>query len=41
MFNEAAVCVEAVRALLGVSYPTKEVLVVNDGSSDETLARLA
>ena len=41
MFNEAAVGVEAVRALLGVAYPTKEVIVVNDGSTDETLGRLA
>ncbi|MGB3544314.1 glycosyltransferase family 2 protein [Rubrivirga sp.] len=40
MYNEATVCVEAVRALLAVSYPMKEILVVNDGSKDETLDRL-
>ena len=40
MYNESAVCVESVRALLGVAYPTREVLVVNDGSSDDTVARL-
>ncbi len=40
MYNEGAVCVEAVRALLGVGYPSVEVLVVNDGSKDETVARL-
>ncbi len=40
MFNEEAVCVEAVRALLGVSYPNKEILVINDGSTDATLSRL-
>ena len=40
MFNEETVCVEAVRALLGVAYPSKEVLVVNDGSTDGTVGRL-
>ncbi len=40
MYNEAAVCVEAVRALLGVDYPSKEVLVINDGSTDATAERL-
>lgn len=40
MYNEEAVCVEAVRALLGVDYPSKEILVVNDGSTDGTVARL-
>lgn len=40
MYNEEAVCVEAVRALLGVDYPSKEILVVNDGSKDGTVARL-
>ena len=41
MYNEEAVCVEAVRALLAVRYPTKEVLVIDDGSKDDTLVRLA
>lgn len=40
MYNEEAVCVEAVRALLGVDYPTKEIVVVDDGSTDRTAARL-
>ena len=40
-YNEAATCVESVRSLLGLHYPEYEVLVVNDGSKDETLARLA
>ena len=40
MYNESAVCVEAVRALLGVDYASKEILVVNDGSKDDTVARL-
>ena len=41
MYNEGVVAVEAVHALLGVEYPTKEVLVIDDGSSDDTVARLA
>ena len=41
MYNEGVVAVEAVHALLGVEYPTKEVLVIDDGSTDDTLARLA
>ncbi len=32
--------VDVVRALLGMEYPTFQVLVVNDGSTDETLPRL-
>ncbi|OZC03877.1 hypothetical protein BSZ36_13310 [Rubricoccus marinus] len=40
MYNEAMVCVEAVRALLGVDYPTKDVLVVADGCKDDTVERL-
>ncbi len=40
MYNEGVVAVEAVHALLGVAYPTKEVLVIDDGSKDDTLARL-
>jgi len=39
-YNEAVNCVESVRALLGLRYPDYEVLVVNDGSTDETLERL-
>lgn len=40
MYNEGVVAVEAVHALLGVEYPTKEVLVIDDGSTDDTVARL-
>ncbi|PAP77094.1 glycosyltransferase family 2 protein [Rubrivirga marina] len=40
MYNEETVCVEAVRALLGVEYPSKEILVVDDGSKDRTAERL-
>ena len=39
-FNEEATCVEATRALLTLKYPEYEVLVVNDGSRDATVARL-
>jgi cellulose synthase/poly-beta-1,6-N-acetylglucosamine synthase-like glycosyltransferase len=38
--NEAATVVESVRALLRLDYPQFEVVVVNDGSRDATLARL-
>lgn len=40
MYNEEPVCVESVRALLGVSYPSRQILVVNDGSTDGTVARM-
>ncbi|MCA9738285.1 MAG: glycosyltransferase family 2 protein [Gemmatimonadetes bacterium] len=39
-YNEEATCVESVRSLLALDYPEHEILVVNDGSSDGTLARL-
>jgi cellulose synthase/poly-beta-1,6-N-acetylglucosamine synthase-like glycosyltransferase len=39
-YDESAGIVAAVRSLLAVDYPTFEVIVVNDGSSDDTLARL-
>lgn len=38
--NEAGRIVESVRALLGLDYPALEVVVANDGSSDDTIARL-
>lgn len=39
-YNEEATCVEATNALLSLVYPEYEVLMVNDGSNDGTLARL-
>jgi cellulose synthase/poly-beta-1,6-N-acetylglucosamine synthase-like glycosyltransferase len=39
-FNERAVIVESVRSLLALRYPSHEVVVVNDGSGDDTLAVL-
>lgn len=39
-YNESTTCVVAVHAMLSLEYPTFEVLVVNDGSKDDTLARL-
>jgi cellulose synthase/poly-beta-1,6-N-acetylglucosamine synthase-like glycosyltransferase len=39
-YNEEAGIIESVRSLLSLRYPVFEVIVVNDGSSDGTLARL-
>ena len=39
-YNEAATCRESVRAMLALSYPEHEVIVINDGSKDDTLAIL-
>jgi cellulose synthase/poly-beta-1,6-N-acetylglucosamine synthase-like glycosyltransferase len=39
-WNEQEVIVDAVRGVLTVDYPTLQVCVVDDGSSDETLERL-
>ena len=39
-FNEEAGIVESVRSLLALRYPEHEVIVVNDGSTDGTLAHL-
>jgi len=39
-YNEEATIVSAVTSLLALDYPTFEVIVVNDGSSDDTIGRL-
>jgi cellulose synthase/poly-beta-1,6-N-acetylglucosamine synthase-like glycosyltransferase len=39
-FNESAGIVESVRSVLALRYPEMEVVVVNDGSTDDTLAIL-
>lgn len=39
-YNEAAGIVESIRSMAMVSYPRFEIVVTNDGSTDDTLARL-
>ncbi len=39
-FNEQASIVDSVRSMLGLSYSNFEVIVINDGSRDGTLAAL-
>jgi cellulose synthase/poly-beta-1,6-N-acetylglucosamine synthase-like glycosyltransferase len=39
-FNEELGVIESVRSLLSLRYPVFEVIVVNDGSTDSTLAKL-
>jgi cellulose synthase/poly-beta-1,6-N-acetylglucosamine synthase-like glycosyltransferase len=39
-YNEEATIVESVRSMLSLNYPELEVVVVNDGSTDETVDRL-
>jgi cellulose synthase/poly-beta-1,6-N-acetylglucosamine synthase-like glycosyltransferase len=40
VYNEEAGIVQSVRSLLSVNYPTFEVVVVNDGSTDHTLEKV-
>jgi biofilm PGA synthesis N-glycosyltransferase PgaC len=40
VYNEAPIVVAAARSFLAVDYPEYEVLIVNDGSTDGTLAEL-
>jgi len=40
-FNEGKGIVQSIRSLLSLRYPVFEVVVVNDGSTDDTLARLS
>ena len=38
--NEQETCVESIRSFLKLSYPELEVILVNDGSTDQTMERL-
>jgi cellulose synthase/poly-beta-1,6-N-acetylglucosamine synthase-like glycosyltransferase len=39
-YNEEAGIIQSVRSLLSVNYPTFEIIVVNDGSTDQTLKKV-
>jgi biofilm PGA synthesis N-glycosyltransferase PgaC len=40
VYNEAPIVIAATNSFLGVDYPEHEVVIVNDGSTDETLSAL-
>ena len=40
-YNEAAGIVECAHSVLSLDYPEHEVIIINDGSTDDTLMRLA
>lgn len=39
-YNEEAGIIQSVRSLLSINYPTFEIIVVNDGSTDKTLDKM-
>lgn len=39
-YNEAPVITETIRSLAALEYPDKEIIIVNDGSTDETATRV-
>lgn len=39
-YNEEITIVENIKNLMGLTYPEYEIIVVNDGSKDETLKRI-
>ena len=39
-YNESAGVVDSVRSVLSLDYPQHEVIVINDGSTDDTMERL-
>jgi cellulose synthase/poly-beta-1,6-N-acetylglucosamine synthase-like glycosyltransferase len=39
-YNEEPTCVESIKSLLTLRYPAYDIVVVNDGSKDGTMARL-
>jgi len=39
-YNESATIIESVQSMLSLNYPELEIIVVNDGSTDDTLQRL-